>query len=388
MVVRPEGIPAQTICQLGGVRVDAMRVSPSLIEVRLPAVLLDYAEPVRKCAGWTNGAESEELTMPGWLKPSIHWLLAFIPVTLLLEHGGASPPLVFFSAALSIVPIAALIVHSTEQLAVHTGDAVGGLLNATFGNAPELIIAFVALRSGLVDLVRGSLVGAIFANILLALGLAFLLGGLRFREQVFNANATRMYSSLMFVAVVSLAIPSALGRRLAAAETPVSLPWLNLGTAVILLAAYVLYLVFMLKTHPNVFKAEDTGEADPHATEKAWSVPRAVGMLLVASVGAAFMSEILVGRGRGHRGGARHVAGVHRLHLPRHRRRRGGERLGHRHGAQEPHGSRRRHRAGQLHPDRAVRGAGAGHRELLHRAASPSISPSARVRSRRCSWPC
>ncbi len=233
------------------------------------------------------------------LKPSIHWLLAFIPVTLLLEHGGASPALVFFSAALAIVPIAAMIVHSTEQLATHTGDAIGGLLNATFGNAPELIIAFVALRAGLVDLVRGSLVGAIFANILLAMGLAFLLGGLRFRDQVFNASATRMYSSLMFVAVVSLAIPSALGRRLAAAETPVSLPWLNLGTAVILLVAYVLYLVFMLKTHPNVFKAEETGEADPHATEKAWSVPRAVGMLLVASVGAAFLSEILVGAAEG-----------------------------------------------------------------------------------------
>jgi Ca2+:H+ antiporter len=233
------------------------------------------------------------------LKPSIYWLLAFVPVTLLLEHLAAAPPLVFFSAALSIAPIAALIVRATEHLSEHTGSALGGLLNATFGNAPELIIAVVALRSGLVDLVRGSLVGAIYANILLALGLSFLLGGLRFHDQTFNASAARMYSAMMFVAVVSLAIPSALGRKLAAGETPVSLPWLNLGTAAILLVAYILYLVFMLRTHPDVFKAAESAELDAHEEEKAWSVLHAVSALLVASVGAAFLSEILVGAAEG-----------------------------------------------------------------------------------------
>jgi Ca2+:H+ antiporter len=233
------------------------------------------------------------------LKPSIHWLFAFIPVTLALEHLHASPPLVFFSAALSIVPIAALIVHSTEHLATHTGDAVGGLLNATFGNAPELIIAVVALRSGLVDLVRGSLVGAIFANILLAMGLAFLLGGLRHREQLFSASATRVYSSMMFVAVVSLAIPSAIGRMTAADGEPLSMPGLHLGAAAILLGAYVLYLVFMLKTHPDVFKPAEAEGVDPHAHGSAWSVPRALGTLVAASVAAAFVSEILVGAAEG-----------------------------------------------------------------------------------------
>ena len=95
-----------------------------------------------------------------FLKPSINWLLALIPVTVVLEKAHAAPPLIFFSAALAIIPVAALIVHATEQISTRTGDAVGGLLNATFGNAPELIIATVALRAGLMDLVRASIIGA------------------------------------------------------------------------------------------------------------------------------------------------------------------------------------------------------------------------------------
>jgi len=95
------------------------------------------------------------------MKPSIYWLFVFIPVTVVLEHlGHLPPPVIFFSAALAIVPIAALIVQSTEQLSLRTGDAVGGLLNATFGNAPELIIATVALRAGLLDMVRASIIGS------------------------------------------------------------------------------------------------------------------------------------------------------------------------------------------------------------------------------------
>src|SRR5512139_2642671 len=94
-------------------------------------------------------------------RPSIYWLLAFIPITLVLEHTGARPPIVFFAAALAIIPIASLIVRATEQIAVRTGDAIGGLLNATFGNAPELIITIVALRAGLLDMVRASIAGAV-----------------------------------------------------------------------------------------------------------------------------------------------------------------------------------------------------------------------------------
>ena len=112
------------------------------------------------------------------MRPSVYWLFVFIPITVVLDHvGNVPPPVIFFSAALAIVPVAALIVRSTEQLAKWTGDAVGGLLNATFGNAPELIIAVVALKAGYADMVRASIIGAILANLLLALGMAFFFGG-------------------------------------------------------------------------------------------------------------------------------------------------------------------------------------------------------------------
>src|SRR6478752_6004972 len=147
------------------------------------------------------------------MKPSIYWLFVFIPVTLILEHAGkVSPPVLFFSAAVSILPIARLIVLSTEQLATRTGDAIGGLLNATFGNAPELIIALVALKAGYFDMVRASIIGAILANLLLAMGVALLLGGARRHTQEYNAGATRLYSSMMLISTISLGVPSAFNR--------------------------------------------------------------------------------------------------------------------------------------------------------------------------------
>jgi Ca2+:H+ antiporter len=231
-----------------------------------------------------------------WLRPSLTWLLAFVPVALALEHRGARPPLVFFAAALAIVPIAAWIVRSTEQLAHYTGDAVGGLLNATFGNAPELIIAVVALRAGLFDMVLGSLVGAILANLLLALGLSFFLGGLTHRDQTYRADATRVYVSMMLLAVTSMAVPSAF-RAISGGEVAAALH-LDVAVAVVLLALYLLYLVFMLKTHPHVFASEGGGEGHGEGGER-WSAARAVVTLLAASALAAWMSEVLVGAAEG-----------------------------------------------------------------------------------------
>jgi Ca2+:H+ antiporter len=138
-------------------------------------------------------------------RPSINWLLVFIPVSLTLEYAHVPAPVLFFAAALAIVPIARLIVLATEQLATRTGDAIGGLLNATFGNAPELIIALVALRAGFFDMVRASIIGSILANLMLATGVAFFLVGLRFHTQEYNAGAARLYSSMMLISAVSLA---------------------------------------------------------------------------------------------------------------------------------------------------------------------------------------
>ena len=227
------------------------------------------------------------------LKPSLNWLLAFIPLALFIEHAMPDrPTLVFLCAALAIVPAARMIVQATEQIAVRTGDAVGGLLNATFGNAPELIISFVALRSGFTDMVRASLVGAILANLLLGLGLTFLLGGLRYHTQEFNRSAAGMQASMMMLAVVSMLVPGSY-HVLVTEESVLPELYLSVGIAVVLLVCYGLSLVFMIKTHPDVFAGEKSEKEG--GEEHRWSVGKATGLLVAASVLAAWMSEILVG---------------------------------------------------------------------------------------------
>jgi Ca2+:H+ antiporter len=146
------------------------------------------------------------MNLSNLLKPGIHWLLIFIPVAFVLESIHASAPLIFFSSALSIIPIAKLIGNSTEHLATYTGEALGGLLNATFGNLPELIIAVVALKAGLHEMVLASMAGAILANLLLALGVSFLVGGAKFHIQEYNVSGIRVYSSMMMIAVFSLLV--------------------------------------------------------------------------------------------------------------------------------------------------------------------------------------
>lgn len=232
--------------------------------------------------------------LSNFLRTPINWLLIFVPITLILERLPNAPaPLVFFSAGIAIVPIAALIVRATEQLATRTGDAIGGLLNATFGNAPELIISLVALRAGYLEMVRASLVGAILANLLLALGVAFLSGGLKFHDQKFNPTAARAYSTMMFLAAISMTVPSAFSRVFSPQGVIREEKLLNIGIAGLLLVAYALYILFSLKTHTSSFASVGADEGEHH--EEQWSVARAVGSLVLASVLAAWMSEKLVG---------------------------------------------------------------------------------------------
>ena len=237
--------------------------------------------------------------MKPFLKPSVYWLFVMAPVAIALEKSGAKDSMVFFATALSIIPIAKLIGTSTENLAHHTGDAIGGLLNATFGNLPELIIAVIALQAGLYDMVRASIIGAILANLLLATGLSFFVGGLKHHSQDYNPASTRIYNSMMFIAICSLIIPAAFGRAFGAESSfEESQRNLNITLAISLLIAYVLYLVFMIRTHPDLFKSagSDKGETEDH---QPWSVARSIGTLVAASVAAAFMSEILVGAAEG-----------------------------------------------------------------------------------------
>ena len=239
------------------------------------------------------------MVMKQLLKPSVYWFFVMIPVAIVLEKTGAKDSWIFFATALSIIPIAKLISASTENLAHHTGDAIGGLLNATFGNLPELIIAVIALQAGLYDMVRASIIGAILANLLLATGLSFFVGGLKHHSQDYNPASTRIYNSMMFIAICSLIIPAAFGRAFGNESSfQESQRNLNVTLAISLLVAYVLYLFFMIRTHPDLFKSAGSEEAEAESG-KPWSVARSIGTLVAASVGAAFMSEILVGASEG-----------------------------------------------------------------------------------------
>jgi Ca2+:H+ antiporter len=230
------------------------------------------------------------------LKPSLNWLFVFIPIAFWLEHAETSAPLIFFSAALAIIPIAHLIVGSTEKVAVHTGDAVGGLLNATFGNAPELIISLVALKAGMYALVLGSIAGALLANLLLTVGLSFLLGGLRYKEQSYNPQSVRLYVTMMLIATISLMVPSAFYRTFQGTLDLKVIGNFNVALAIMLLVGYGLYLYFSLGTHKHLFQA--AGGPSEHEGPKPPLV-RSVFFLVGASVMAAFMSELLVSAAEG-----------------------------------------------------------------------------------------
>lgn len=235
------------------------------------------------------------LSKSSLLRPSLLWLLVLAPIAAILDGIGTVPAgFVFFCAALAIVPFAKLIVQGTEQVATHTGATIGGLLNATFGNLPELIIAMTALRAGLLDMVRASIVGALLANLLVALGLSFLLGGLRHHSQEYNPSAVRTYSSTMVLAWISLALPSAFHRALDTEPHLGVHATLDLVVAIVLLGLYGLFLLYSLRTHPETFTELNAPAVDEEAEEHP-SLARGIATLLVASLGAAWMSEILVG---------------------------------------------------------------------------------------------
>jgi Ca2+:H+ antiporter len=220
----------------------------------------------------------------------INWLLIFVPVAVGLEHFAPDRYLlVFIASSLAIVPLAAWMGHATEELAERLGEGVGGLLNATFGNAAELIIALTALRAGLYDVVKASIAGSIVGNILLVLGAAMLAGGLRRPEQNYNPAGARSQATMLTLAAIALILPAAY--QVAIGATATGLTQLSVLISVVLLVAYVLFLGFALITHPALFAGSHVAEAG-----KATSSPmRAAAVLAGATVAIAWMSEILVG---------------------------------------------------------------------------------------------
>ncbi len=221
-------------------------------------------------------------------------LFLFLPLALALELRHADPTWIFVCSGLAIIPLAGLMGEATEHLAERAGAGVGGLLNATFGNAAELIIAGLALRRGLVDVVKASLTGSIIGNILLVGGLSVLAGGLRHRKQTFNATAAGLGATLLALSAIGLVVP-ALFHHLAPPSTTDALTQkLSLWIAIVLFSAYVLSLVFSLRTHSHLFLGSG-GKGHSEAHGPVWSVKRAVTVLVVATAGVALMSETLVG---------------------------------------------------------------------------------------------
>ena len=218
------------------------------------------------------------------------WLLAFVPVVFGAETlQPDAHTLLFVLSVLAIVPLAALLSHATESVAAKTGDAVGGLLNATLGNLTELVIALTALRAGQYVLVKASLAGAIVTNTLFMLGASLLLGGLKYHVQEYNRISARMQASLLFLATVALLIPSAVSQADSIAGAAFTQK-LSAALSVLLIVAYALSMLFSLKTHPELFASAESGEAG----EAPWPMGLALATLAGVTVLVALVSEVFV----------------------------------------------------------------------------------------------
>jgi Ca2+:H+ antiporter len=225
----------------------------------------------------------------------LNWLLIFVPIAVVLELTHANPIAIFITSALAIIPLAGWMGRATEHLAEKLGQGIGGLLNATFGNAAELIIALMALRRGLFDVVKASITGSIIGNILLVLGLAILLGGLKYPRQVFNRTAATLGSTLLVLSAIALLMPAVF--HLLVRDKPGAHEQdLSLEIAIVLIITYILSLIFTLRTHHHLYSgAVESGEGHEAVAAGGWSKSRSVIVLLVATGLVALMSEFLVG---------------------------------------------------------------------------------------------
>ncbi|MEA2371455.1 MAG: Ca2+:H+ antiporter [Solirubrobacteraceae bacterium] len=227
-------------------------------------------------------------------------LTPFVVVCVILDLLGAPPVLTFLSSALAVIPLAALIGRATEELAERSGPGIGGLVNVTFGNAPELIIALFALGGGLHEVVKASLVGSILGNVLLVMGAALVAGGVKEERQFFSGAAASAQSSALMLAVAAVSLPAvyelAHGGSLPAATAQLidyggPVEQLSVAVAVILVLGYIALMVFSLRTHKDLFNPPREKET----AHGAWSLRRSVGLLAVGGLATAGVSEILVG---------------------------------------------------------------------------------------------
>jgi Ca2+:H+ antiporter len=235
------------------------------------------------------------------LKNILSALLLFVPISIAGHFLHWSAPAIFITSCIAIIPLAAWMGTATEEIAVVVGPSLGGLLNATFGNATELIIAIVALNAGLVDVVKASLTGSIIGNLLLVMGLSMLLGGLRYKEQEFQPTVARVNASSMNLAVIALLLPTAVHYTSSGIDEP-TIQKLSIAVAFVLITVYGLTLLFSMKTHTYLY---DVGLADLTPEELAdvnlaedgqhsVNLPLWIGVLLACTLLVAIESEFLV----------------------------------------------------------------------------------------------
>ena len=232
---------------------------------------------------------------------AIYFLLIFAPIAAALESVHTNHIVLFIVAAIALIPLAKLIGDSTEHLATHYGATTGSLLNVTFGNAAEIIIAVVAISAGLLDLVKASITGSIIGNILLIFGLSLVAGGFKYKEQRFSRENIGFQSSMLFIAIIGLAVPTVLAATaLSGAESEGAVQLLSDSLAIILIIVYALGIVFTFFTHKHLFvtaeeKTAAEGPQEKHHHPLHWSKKKSFLLLAASMAGVIVVSEILVG---------------------------------------------------------------------------------------------
>lgn len=252
---------------------------------------------------------------------ALYFLLIFVPIAVILELAHAEDMVLFVVAALGLIPLAKLIGDSTEHLAAYYGATLGSLLNVTFGNAAEIIIGVVSINAGLLNLVKASITGAILGNILLTFGLSIITGGLKYKEQFFNRQNTGVQSSMLFLAVIGLAVPTVLAAttlKPVDVNNQIKIQFLSDSLAFLLLAVYIAGIIFTVFTHKHLFFAQPPvevetemegqkrlslgrkgtdgeGEAEGERNHEHWGKKKSFVLLGITMAGVVIVSEILVG---------------------------------------------------------------------------------------------
>lgn len=222
----------------------------------------------------------------------LKFLLIFVPISIIAKFMHVSPSIMFVLSSLAIIPLAGLMGEGTEEISFYTGPKIGGFLNATFGNATELIISFFALKNGLFDVVKASIAGSIIGNTLLVLGASMLIGGIKFKEQTFNKKVIDVSSSMLFFSVIGLSIPAIFTHTVSPELLNTKYEGLSLIVAVIMFIIYILSLVFTFFTHKDIYSVDNSEE---NTEEAKWSVKKSILVLAVATILIAIESELLVG---------------------------------------------------------------------------------------------